>query len=135
MLDNQRRNSMDDDIYDLWLKDTGLRRWVPVPDGSVLADNKTAEPQPTVVNDLDLVDPEDDEDGADRELRSAEAAYRDNHDRWENTELVAAAFRAAGNPKFEDVRLKSARTSDRPAPTHRELALQRAKRVSGSVEW
>lgn len=140
---------MDEYTISLLLRENGLEvltRSVPPADELVLSNmDNTEKTWPSTVAELDLVDPEDDDDeragdegNDDRvgdDVPHVTVDYRDRPGRWENTELVAAAFRAAGNPKFEDVRLRSAKTSDRPAPTHREIALQRAKRGNGSATW
>jgi hypothetical protein len=135
---------MDEHTTSLLLRENGLEvltRSVPPADGPVLSDiDNTENPLPSTVAELDLVDPEDDDDEGDDDGVGDDVArvtvdQRDRPGQWENTELVAAAFRAAGNPKFEDVRLRSAKTSYRPAPTHREIALRRAKRANGSATW
>jgi hypothetical protein len=150
---------MDQDAISLWLKENGLRvltRPMPPADGPVLAGmDNTESPSPTTVADLDLVDPEDRDDvdpedrddvdpedhdddhncGADDDCLRVTVDQRDRPGRWENTELVAAAFQAAGNPTYQDVRLKSPQTSHCPGPTHREIAVERATRLSRSVTW
>ena len=140
---------MDAYTISLLLRENGLEvltRSVPPADGLVLSNmDNTGNTWPSTVAELDLVDPEDDDDerdgnegnddGVGDDVPHVTVDYRDRPGRWENTELVAAAFRAAGNPKFEDVRLRSAKTSDRPAPTHREIALRQAKRGNGSATW
>jgi hypothetical protein len=93
----------------------------------------------TSVADLDPTDPEDNVNGysggADDDSPGVTAYERDRPGRWENSTLVAAAFRAAGSVKFEDVRLRSAKKGVRPDPTHREIAVEQAKRLSRSVSW
>jgi hypothetical protein len=142
---------MDQDAISLWLKENGLRvltRPMPPADGPVLAGmDNTESPSPTTVADLDLVDPEDRDDvdpedhdddhncGADDDCPRVTVDQRDRRGPWENMELVAAAFQAAGNPTYQDVRLKSAKTSHCPGPTHREIAVERATRLSRSVTW
>jgi hypothetical protein len=142
---DQNTISMDQNAISLWLRENGLEvltRSVPPASAPVLSDIKNTENTwPSTVADLDLVDPEDDDEGdddhsdgvADDVLRVT-VDQRNRPGRWEDTEVVAAAFRTAGNPKFEDVRLKSGEKT-KPDPTQRELALQRAKRGNGSVEW
>jgi hypothetical protein len=134
---------MDQDAFSLWLKENGLRvltQSMPPADGPVLAGiDNTDSPSPATVADLDLVDPEDHDDnhncGADDDCPRVTVDQRDRRGPWENTELVAAAFQAAGNPTYQDVRLKSAETSHCPGPTHREIAVERATRLSRSVTW
>jgi len=140
---------MDQNTISLLLRENGLEvltRSMPSADGQVLSDvDNTENPLPSTVADLDLVDPEDDDDEGDDDEGDDDGVgddvprftvdYCHRAGRWENTELVAAAFRAAGNPKFEDVRLRSATTSDHPGPTHREIAVEQAKRLSRSVTW
>src|SRR6202023_1389859 len=136
---------MDEYTISLLLRENGLEvltRSVPPADGLVLSNmDNTENTRPSTVAELDLVDPEDDDDeragdegnddGVDDDVPHVTVDYRDRPGRWENTELVAAAFRAAGNPKFEDVRLRSAKTSDRPAPPHREIAMCRGGEGNG----
>jgi hypothetical protein len=130
---------MDDYSFRLWLKETGL--WSPSlqpqPIGSPLSDmeNTQTAPQPVMEN-PDPLDLGDDDDADDDDADDFGEDYGGPGAGWENTDLVTAVFRAAGNPRFEDVRLKVARTS-RPDPTDRELVLRRAKRVgaSPSIEW
>jgi hypothetical protein len=142
---------MDQDAISLWLKENGLRaltRPMPPADGPVLAGmDNTESLSPTTVADLDLVDPEDRDDvdpedhdddhncGADDDCPRVTVDQRDRRGPWENMELVAAAFQAAGNPTYQDVRLKSPQTSHCPGPTHREIAVERATRLSRSVTW
>jgi hypothetical protein len=49
----------------------------------------------------------------------------DRYDIGENIALVTAAFRAAGNPRYQDVRLKQVRTAWALDPTLREIARKR----------
>jgi hypothetical protein len=126
---------MDEYIFSLWLRETGLRVLTQpvVPAlGQPLSDHETKEPQRSAVADLDLVDPEgdDDDDGP-----SVSSDYRELGDHWENTDRVSAVFRAAGNPMYQDVRFRVAKTSHCPDPSHRQVALQRAKRIDRSIEW
>jgi hypothetical protein len=120
-----------------WPGETDLR----APTQSVAADEpllsdtgSAEEPQPSIVADRELDDLGND-DGADDDGRSDSEDYGGPGRHQENTELVAAAFRAAGNPKFRDVRLKPAKINHCPDLTHREFALGRAKRVIGSTTW
>src|SRR5258708_101118 len=129
---------MHEDTFSLWLKNTGLRatprRWVALADGPGVSDtDSTEQPQPFTVADLDLAD--DHDDGMDDDGPSGTEHYGRPGDRLENTELVAAVFRAAGNPTYQDVRLKSAKTNHSPGPTHREVAVQCGKRVDGTTTW
>jgi hypothetical protein len=81
-------------------------------------------------------DPEDpDDNGAEGEPASGSYLLREPGRRRENTELVAAVFEGAGNPKFQDVRLKPAMTRNCPGPTYREIAMQRAKRGYSAITW
>jgi hypothetical protein len=81
-------------------------------------------------------DPEDpDDNGAEGEPASGSYLLRERGRRRENTELVAAVFEGAGNPRFQDVRLKPAMTRNCPGPTYREVAMQRAKRGNGAITW
>jgi hypothetical protein len=124
---------MDKHAFDLWLKEAGLQLMTtpPAPAEAEMASDDAAElPSLSPVAELDLADPEDDDEGD-----GVFADFGRPGDRLENAELVAAAFRAAGNPKYLDVRLKTARGGNCPLPTYREIAVQRAKRVSASVEW
>jgi hypothetical protein len=50
----------------------------------------------------------------------------DRNDIRENTVLVTAAFDAAGDPRFQDVRLKVVRTAWAHDPTLREIARRRS---------
>jgi hypothetical protein len=121
---------MDRHAFDLLLEETDFAvatRLVTPTNGTVSSDEP---PWLSFVAQLDLADPEDDDEGT--------GGFTDvgaPGDRLENTELVAAAFRAAGNPKYQDVRLKAAAGGNRPVPTYREIALQRAKRLNSSVSW
>jgi hypothetical protein len=134
---------MDHDAIGLWLEENGMRilaRSMLPTDVPLQAGRDNSESSsPSTLTDLDLVDPEDDEndhdDGADDDWPGVMVSQRHRPGRGEDTELVAAAFRAAGNPKFEDVRLRSAKASDHPGPTHREIALEQAKRLNRSVSW
>jgi hypothetical protein len=128
---------MHEDTLSLWLKITGLRatstRSVAPADVPGLSDtDSTEQPQPAIVADLDLADDHDDsvDDGS-----SGTERHRRPGDPLENTELVSAVFRAAGNPTYQDVRLKSAKTDHCSGPTHREIAVQRGKRLGGSTTW
>jgi|SRR5438309_1000006 hypothetical protein len=132
---------MDHDALGLWLEQNGLRilaRSMLATDGSLQAGN-TQRSSLSTVTELDPVDPEDDEndheDGADGDWPEVMVSQGHRPGRGEDTELVAAVFRAAGNPKFDDVRFRSAKTSNHPGPTHREIALEQAKRVNRSVSW
>ena len=121
---------MDNYFFDRRLEETGfgaMTSTVTPAGGAVLSDNAA---EPWFVAELDLDDPED----AD-ETTGAFTDVGKPGDRLENAELVAAAFRAAGDPKFQDVKLKSARGGNCPVPTYREVALQRAKRINASVAW
>lgn len=126
-----------------WLGEAGLSAPPPqslATDEPPLSDTNSAdEPQPSIVADLDLDDlgdsDGDGDDGADDDCPSDPEDYGEPGRHRENTELVAAAFRAAGNPKYQDVRLKLAKTSNCPNLTHREFALGRAKRLKGSTTW
>jgi hypothetical protein len=81
-------------------------------------------------------DPEDpDDNGAEGDSASGSYLLREPGRRRENTELVAAVFEGAGNPRFQDVRLKPAKTRNCPGPTYREVAVQRAKRGYGAITW
>ncbi len=113
---------MHEDIFSLWLRKTGLRatptRWVAPADRPEVWDTDSTErPQPSTVADLNLAD--DHDDGVDDDGPSGAEHYGRPGDRLENTELVAAVFRAAGNPTYQDVRLKSAKASHCPGPTQR----------------
>src|SRR5471032_309269 len=100
---------MNEHIFALWLKETGLMvlprplpgdvacdelRSAATAYGSVLSDDETGQPQRSDVADLDLADPEDDDDD-DEQFPSAFAGFGAPGDRRENTELVAAVFLAA----------------------------------------
>jgi hypothetical protein len=136
-------DSMDHDAIGLLLEENGLRILarsmlptdVPLEGGRDNAQSWS----PSTLADLDLVDPEDDDDdhndGADDDWPGLMVSQRHRPGRGEDTELVAAAFQAAGNRKFEDVRLRSAKTSDHHGPTHRETAVEQAKRLNRSVSW
>ena len=50
----------------------------------------------------------------------------DRYNIGENVELVTAAFRAAGDPRYQDVRLKPVRTAWALDPTLREIARRRS---------
>jgi hypothetical protein len=130
---------MHEDTFRLWLRETGLRappRLVALADAPALLDpGEIEEPQPPAVADLDLVDPGDHDDDADDDRPNGFEDHGGPGDRWENIERVAAAFRAAGNPKYQDVRLKSAKTSHGSGPACREIALERDKRVNLPPTW
>jgi hypothetical protein len=122
---------MDEHAFGQWLKETGLSVVPPQvapADGELLSEDRAETPPLSLVAELDLADPEEDDEDT-----GAFADLGKPGDRLENTELVAAAFRAAGNPKYQDVTFKSARVAHRPVPTYREIALERAKRVNRSV--
>jgi hypothetical protein len=129
------------DTTSQWLKENGLMLSEVPADGPAPASSAQIEcPSGSTVADLDLVDPEEDEnddavDGTSSDRPCATVYQRDPSDRWENTERVDAAFRAAGNPKFQDIRFKSAKISHCPGPTHREISVERAQRLSRSVSW
>jgi len=107
--------------FDLWLEEKGFGVVTP-------AEGAAEVPPPSFVAELDLADPEDDDESIFSDLGKP-------GDRLENTELVAAAFRAAGSPRYQDVKLKAAGRGHRRDPTYREIALQQAKRVNASVAW
>jgi hypothetical protein len=132
---------MDHDAIDLLLKENGLSlltRSMLSTDVPVRPGRDNAENWSQSMPDLDRIDPEDDDDhddGAEDDWPGVMVGQRHHPSHGEDTELVAAAFRAAGNPKFDDVRLRSAKTSNHPGPTHREIALEQAKRLKRSVSW
>jgi len=55
-------------------------------------------------------------------------------DDWENTAQVNKVFEAAGNLRFQDVKLKTVRALRSSDPTYREIALKQAKRIA-TVDW
>ncbi len=121
-----------------WLGETDLRAPTQsvAADGPLLSDTGSAqEPQPSIGADPEPDDLGEDDDGADDDGLSDSEDYGGPRRHQENTELVAAAFRAAGNPKFQDVRLKPAKFNHCPDLTHREFALGRANRAIGSTTW
>jgi hypothetical protein len=71
------------------------------------------------VKDTCVLDPDDEGiDGDDDDSDEIQIYHRVNvTSRGENTEAVDAAFRAAGNPKFQDVRFKAAAAT----PAYRKL--------------
>jgi hypothetical protein len=120
---------MDKDLFELWVRETGIRApvWPVAADEPLRSDG--AEQRDLIgVPDLDIDDLGDDG------LRGSEDCGQPGGHR-ENTELVAAVFRAEGDPKYQDVKLRAAKTSNSPGPTHREFARQRAKRRNGSPAW
>jgi hypothetical protein len=104
-------------------------------DGPLLSDTGSAQEQPSSGADAEPYDLGEDDGGADDDGLSDSEDYGGPGRHQENTELVAAAFRAAGNPKFQDVRLKPAKFNHCPDLTHREFALGRANRAIGSTTW
>jgi len=129
---------------------TTFRGPVPAPELAVDSSDFTAN-HPSSVDghssdvDVDLLevevldDDDDDDDDGDiggdgQDTRRVRAAIgRCPSDIRENMALVDEAFRAAGNPKFTDVRLKTtATTVHASAPTLREIAL---KRRSQKIDW
>ena len=123
---------MDKHAFDLWLKEAGLQVvTTPAPAEAEMVSDNAAEPPPlSSFAELDLADPDDDDEGTD-----ALADFGQPGDRLENTELVAAAFRVAGDPKYEDVRLKPATGGTCLVPTYREIALRQARRVNSPAAW
>jgi len=79
---------------------------------------------------------------ADDEIESEDRDQNDDHapisgspgDIRENTERVNRAFEAAGSPKFQDVKLKTAGTVRSSDPTCRQIAMRQAKRTT-SLDW
>jgi hypothetical protein len=125
-LNNRQVTAMDRDAFDLLLEATDravATRPAPSASGAVSSD------EPPRLS-FDLADFEEDDEGT-----SGFTDLGAPGDRLENTELVAAAFRAAGNPKYQDVRLKGASPANYRVPTYREIAQQRAKRVNSSAAW
>ena len=89
-------------------------------DGSLLA------------NDFGAVD-DDESDGRGRRYGNARIpGSRD--DLLEDTARVSRIFEAAGNPRFQDMKLKTVRVLRSPDPTFRELALKQARRIA-TVDW
>jgi hypothetical protein len=123
---------MDTHAFDLWLKEAGLQVVTTplVPAGAEAVSDDVAELLPSPVEELDLAESEEHDEDAE-----VVSEFGQPGDRLENTELVAAAFRAAGNPRYEDVKLKAQRSSNCLVPSYREIALQRAKRVNLPVAW
>jgi hypothetical protein len=131
---------MDDTLFSLQLSALGFTIVTPsaAPEyRGLLSDHRTFEPLPIAssIDDLlDLDEDEDDQDGIDDDIAVSSEHGAPTRDR-ENTELVAAAFQAAGNPRFQDVRFKPAKTSHSANPTPREISLRRAKLITRSIEW
>jgi hypothetical protein len=81
---------------------------------------------------------EDDEDEAELEVEDEVEDYADANDMgyvrptvdrkdiYENTALVTAAYHLAGGPRYQDVRLKAAKSVWAPDPTLREIARRRS---------
>jgi len=83
-----------------------------------------------------------DELWADDEVESEDRDQNDDHapisgspgDIRENTERVNRVFEAAGNPRFQDVKLKTAGSVRSSDPTCRDIAMRQAKRTT-TLDW
>jgi hypothetical protein len=104
-------HGMDEFTFRLWLRQTGL--WSPTlqappAKGPLLSATETAELPPTAASAASAPIDTGDDDDLNREGHSDPEDYGGPGFGWENTELVAAVFRAAGNPRFQDVTLRVA---------------------------
>jgi hypothetical protein len=141
MGEDQQGNGMDENLFSLQLSALGFSiltpSVAPVHQRSP-SDHGSDEPRPLAATNgdrHDLDEDEDDQDGTDDEDIRVSSEYGAPSRDKENTELVAAAFRAAGNPRYQDVRFKPAKTGHWVNPTPREISLKRAKLINRSIEW
>jgi hypothetical protein len=138
---DQQGNSMDENLFSLQLSALGLRVLTPSVSPEyqrLLSDDGTDEPLPFTAANGDLLDfdeDEDDQDGTDDDDILVFSEHGGPGRDKENTNLVAAAFRAAGDPRYQDVRFKPAKANHWVNPTPREISLKRAKLINRTVEW